>query len=236
MSTRIHLVPLALSVLLGLGACATQQSMGEQVDDATLQMRVGRALIADPQTSAMEIDVDVVDGVVYLKGDVDSEQEKMQAARVAANTVGVKEVRNDLQIEGMMPEGEDTRSDIAIRTSVGTRLMADPDTSRMNIDVDVVNGVVYLTGIVETVMVNTSTPIDDETTDTVFAYSVNTGGDPQKALGVGAAIIRDLEKQMNEDIPIWEHKKYFSRPMLCDGDGQFGVYRRWMRQFFSEEW
>ena len=56
------------------------------------------------------------------------------------------------------------------------------------------------------------------------------------ARGVGAAIIRDLEKQMNEDIPIWEHKKYFRNPVLCDGDGQFGVYRRWMRQFFSEEW
>jgi hyperosmotically inducible protein len=148
MSTRIHLVPLALSLLLGLPACASRQSMGEQVDDATLQMRVGRALIADPGTSAMEIDVDVIDGVVYLKGDVDSEEERMQAGRVAANTVGVKEVKNDLQIEGMMPEDEDSRSDIAIRTAVGTRLTADPDASRMNIDVDVVNGVVYLTGIV----------------------------------------------------------------------------------------
>lgn len=149
MFKRNHLVPLTLGLVLGLGACATRQSMGEQVDDATLQMRVGRALIADPDTSRMEIDVDVVDGIVYLKGDVDSEQEKMQAGRVAANTVGVKEVRNDLQIEGMMPDEEDTRSDLALRTSVGTRLVADPDTSRMNIDVDVVNGVVYLTGIVK---------------------------------------------------------------------------------------
>lgn len=149
MFKRNHLIPLTLGLALGLGACATRQSVGEQVDDATLQMRVGRALIADPDTSRMEIDIDVVDGVVYLKGDVDSEQEKMQAGRVASNTVGVKEVRNDLQIEGMMPEGEDTRSDIALRTSVGTRLLADPDTSRMNIDVDVVNGVVYLTGIVK---------------------------------------------------------------------------------------
>jgi hypothetical protein len=51
---------------------------------------------------------------------------------------------------------------------------------------------------------------------------------------VGAAIIRDLEKQMGEDIPIWENKKYYAQPMLCDGDGPFGVYRRWMRQFFDE--
>jgi hypothetical protein len=95
---------------------------------------------------------------------------------------------------------------------------------------------VHLTGIVETIMVNTSTPIDEETSDTSFAYTVNTAGDEQKARGVGAAIIRDLEKQMNEDIPIWEHKKYFKQPMLCDGDGNFSVYRKWMRQFFSEDW
>jgi nitrite reductase/ring-hydroxylating ferredoxin subunit len=94
---------------------------------------------------------------------------------------------------------------------------------------------VHLTGIVETLMVNTSTPIDEELTDTSFAYTVNTAGDPEKARGVGAAIIKDLEKQMSEDIPIWENKKYFSRPLLCDGDGDFGVYRRWMRQFFQEE-
>jgi 3-ketosteroid 9alpha-monooxygenase subunit A len=94
---------------------------------------------------------------------------------------------------------------------------------------------VHLTGIVQTLMVNTSTPIDEDTTDTSFAYTVHTVGDEKKALGVGAAIIRDLEKQMAEDIPIWENKKYYSRPLLCDGDGKFGVYRKWMWQFFDEE-
>lgn len=93
---------------------------------------------------------------------------------------------------------------------------------------------VHLTGIVETLMVNTSTPIDEETTDTSFAYTVNAAGDEATARGVGAAIIRDLEKQMAQDIPIWEHKQYWERPLLCDGDGSFGVYRRWMRQFFRE--
>jgi phenylpropionate dioxygenase-like ring-hydroxylating dioxygenase large terminal subunit len=95
--------------------------------------------------------------------------------------------------------------------------------------------VVHLTGIVETIMVNTSTPVDEETTDTSFAYTVNTEGDEALARGVGAAIIRDLEKQMAQDIPIWENKAYFERPLLCDGDGKFGIYRRWMRQFFRED-
>ncbi|MEE8475119.1 MAG: aromatic ring-hydroxylating dioxygenase subunit alpha, partial [Myxococcota bacterium] len=74
-----------------------------------------------------------------------------------------------------------------------------------------------------------------EYTDVSFAYTVNAEGDEKKARGVGAAIVRDLEKQFSEDRVIWENKKYYAQPVLCDGDGPFGVYRRWWRQFFSEE-
>ena len=49
-------------------------------------------------------------------------------------------------------------------------------------------------------------------------------------------LVWEIEKQMAEDIPIWEHKAYLAQPALCDGDGKFGVYRKWMRQFFSQEW
>jgi phenylpropionate dioxygenase-like ring-hydroxylating dioxygenase large terminal subunit len=95
---------------------------------------------------------------------------------------------------------------------------------------------VRLTGIAETLMVNTATPIDEESTDVSFAYTVRRDGGAATDRGVGAALIRDLEKQMEQDIVIWEHKTYWPRPVLCDGDGAFGTYRRWMRQFFSEPW
>jgi phenylpropionate dioxygenase-like ring-hydroxylating dioxygenase large terminal subunit len=93
---------------------------------------------------------------------------------------------------------------------------------------------VRVTGVVETLMVNTATPIDDEYTDVSFAYSVKRTGGDDAVRGAGSALIRDLEKQMAQDIVIWEHKKYYERPLLCDGDGAFAVYRRWMRQFFCE--
>jgi 3-ketosteroid 9alpha-monooxygenase subunit A len=95
---------------------------------------------------------------------------------------------------------------------------------------------VRLSGIVDTLMMNTTVPIDEDTTDVSFAYTVCTKGDANRARGVGAAIIRDLEHQMAQDIPIWEHKKYWTKPMLCDGDGPIAVYRRWMKQFFDERW
>ena len=94
---------------------------------------------------------------------------------------------------------------------------------------------VHITGAVDTLMVNTATPIDDEYTDVSFAYTVRRSAGGQRQ-GVGAARIRDLEHQFEQDRIIWENKAYWERPLLCDGDGDFGAYRRWMRQFFDEPW
>jgi nitrite reductase/ring-hydroxylating ferredoxin subunit len=94
---------------------------------------------------------------------------------------------------------------------------------------------VHIAGGVDTLMLNTSTPIDDETTDVSFAYTVHRAPDGSHER-VGAARIRDLEHQFEQDRPIWENKTYHARPMLCDGDGDFGAYRRWMRQFFSVDY
>jgi 3-ketosteroid 9alpha-monooxygenase subunit A len=94
---------------------------------------------------------------------------------------------------------------------------------------------VEISGAVDTLMVNTSTPIDDERTDVSFAYTVRRAEDGSHER-VGRARIRDLEHQFEQDRPIWENKTYFARPMLCAEDGDFGAYRRWMRQFFSENY
>ncbi|UCE85118.1 MAG: Rieske (2Fe-2S) protein [Deltaproteobacteria bacterium] len=90
---------------------------------------------------------------------------------------------------------------------------------------------VQLSGISPALMVNTVTPIDETYSDVCFSYTVKIVDGASAARGVGAALIRDLEKQMNQDIPIWENKKYFPKPLLCEGDGRIGVYRKWLRQF-----
>ncbi len=92
---------------------------------------------------------------------------------------------------------------------------------------------VRLSGITDTLMMNTTIPIDEDITDVSFAYTIRRSEGADSQQGVGEALIRDLEKQMAEDIPIWENKAYHQKPLLCDGDGPFPVYRRWMQQFFS---
>ncbi len=89
-------------------------------------------------------------------------------------------------------------------------------------------------GIVETLVVTSVTPVDLEYVEARFAFSVKKLGSAAATSGVGAALIADIEKQMREDIPIWENKVFQPQPALCDGDGPIGLFRRWTRQFYSE--
>jgi len=93
---------------------------------------------------------------------------------------------------------------------------------------------VELGGIIDSILMNTATPIDEDYTDVSFAYSVRTEGDARKER-LAAAVVKDLVNQFEHDLPIWENKACWKSPRLCDGDGPVGVYRKWTRQFFSPE-
>jgi hypothetical protein len=88
-------------------------------------------------------------------------------------------------------------------------------------------------GIVETLLVSSVTAIDEEHCDVRFSFTVRKLGSHSATKGVGGAFLAEIERQLEQDIPIWENKAWFQRPMLCDGDGPIGLYRRWTRQFYS---
>jgi hypothetical protein len=93
-------------------------------------------------------------------------------------------------------------------------------------------GIVHLRGICDTLIVITSAPLDGEYVDQMFSYKQRTGGDA-KLERVGKAFLRDLEKQMNEDIVCFEHKRYFLRPLLVEDDGAIADYRRRSRRRYT---
>jgi hypothetical protein len=93
-------------------------------------------------------------------------------------------------------------------------------------------GIVHLRGICDTLIVITSAPIDGDYVDQMFSYKQRTGGDPVLER-IGAAFLRDLEKQMNEDIVCFENKRYFLRPLLLEEDGAIADYRRRSRRRYS---
>ena len=88
------------------------------------------------------------------------------------------------------------------------------------------------TGIVETLLVNSVTAIEDELLDVRFSFLVKKVGGKSVTEGIGKAYIAEIERQLEQDIPIWENKVYLDRPVLCDGDGPIGKFRKWAKQFY----
>jgi phenylpropionate dioxygenase-like ring-hydroxylating dioxygenase large terminal subunit len=87
-------------------------------------------------------------------------------------------------------------------------------------------------GIVETLLVGCTVPIDEERVQVRFSFSVRRSPDTDITRGVGRAFVREVSRQLEQDIPIWENKVYRDPPLLCDGDGPIGLFRRWALQFY----
>jgi osmotically-inducible protein OsmY len=144
---RHRSVPTALAIgVLSLAAwgCMSTRSPGKQVDDAWITSKVESKLAADPDVNNFEIDVDTNDGTVRLSGMVESAAGREEAERIARSTEGVRGVVNEIKIGD--PTLAENVTDAWILTKIKSKLVADPQVSAFNIDVDVLEGKVTLSG------------------------------------------------------------------------------------------
>jgi osmotically-inducible protein OsmY len=79
-------------------AKSSGDKIGNSVEDAWIHTKISTKLIADSSTPARKISIDVVNGVVSLRGTVDNNEAKQQAGRIAMETDGVKHVNNLLKV------------------------------------------------------------------------------------------------------------------------------------------
>jgi phenylpropionate dioxygenase-like ring-hydroxylating dioxygenase large terminal subunit len=94
-------------------------------------------------------------------------------------------------------------------------------------------GVTRVTGLLELLFLGTLTPIDEEEVEVDFSFSVCSARGLTTDSGAGKASIDESVRQMEQDIPIWESKRYLEQPLLCDGDGPIGRFRSWSAQFHA---
>ncbi len=73
------------------------------VNDSWITTRTKMALATDESAGLLDIRVETIEGVVYLRGEVESEEDRVAAGRVAAAVEGVREVRNELAVIRMRP-------------------------------------------------------------------------------------------------------------------------------------
>jgi len=81
-------------------AAVTPMNQGESKRDITITQQVRQDVVAQDELSTTAKNVKIIthEGVVTLRGPVDSAQEKNEVAQLARKVDGVKEVDNQLEI------------------------------------------------------------------------------------------------------------------------------------------
>ena len=95
-------------------------------------------------------------------------------------------------------------------------------------------GVVNVRGVLHTIIVMANTPIDDQTVEIKFDY-LQPRNDDERQQRIGRKMIDELKRQMEQDIVIFNHKKYLTKPCLVPEDGPIAEYRRSARKHYSGE-
>jgi hyperosmotically inducible periplasmic protein len=139
--------------LVGLHAQGAEREGAAK--DAWIDGKLEGVYALNRHLNAMAIDTEVEQGVVHLTGKVESDIDRDLAGEIAKGIDGVVEVDNDLLIaEGArvaQKTGEDRSfgvwiDDATTTAAVKSKLLSNPNTKGMNIDVDTRGDVVTLSG------------------------------------------------------------------------------------------
>ena len=163
-----HISPLIASVLLlcalalsgcagavvGVGTAAvaastTEKGFSTSVSDGMIFAKLKDRFIQQNSSLLTSADVSVNDGAVLFTGKVKTPEDKIQATRLAWEIKGVREVVNELQVTDTSSI-KDIAKDLAASATLRGKMIADKDISSLNFSIDVVNGIVYLSGVAST--------------------------------------------------------------------------------------
>ena len=152
------LCALALSgcagAVVGVGTAAvaastTEKGFSTSVSDGVIFAKLKDRFIQQNASLLTSADVSVNDGAVLFTGKVKTPEDKIQATRLAWEIKGVREVVNELQVTDTSSI-KDIAKDLAASATLRGKMIADKDISSLNFSIDVVNGVVYLSGVAST--------------------------------------------------------------------------------------
>jgi len=141
---------IAAALLLCSTIALADKTAGQYVDDSTLQAEVKAKLMGEDFLGGMGINTEIRKGVVQLGGWVDDADKAAEAAKMVAGIEGVKEVDNQLHAKRGEATAGQTLDDTVITTKAKSAIAGADLGQGIKINIDTYNGVVLLTGFVDT--------------------------------------------------------------------------------------
>ena len=89
-----------------------------------------------------------------------------------------------------------------------------------------------LSGVIDTLVLGYSAPISAEKQHLRVRVTQKIYPEDSPLHLAARANLANFVHQIEQDIPIWNHKRYLPRPLLCDGDGPIMQFRRFFSRFY----
>jgi len=123
-----------------------KSSAKETMNDSWLTAKTKIALFSDSRVKGREVNVETKDGLVMLRGKVDTDEAKKAAEETAKGIDGVKSVKNELQVVAPSKREAVDDKDDAITKRVKQHIEKDARLKDADISVKSNDGVVSLSG------------------------------------------------------------------------------------------
>jgi len=133
---------------VGATVVAQDRPVSEALSDSKIHASIDKRLLEFNTDIFQRVDISVAEGKVLLTGLVPEPQHRLDAARIAWQPDGVKEVINEIEVKDKSTLSDATR-DTWITTKLRSKILFDKKISSVNYTIDTVNQRVYLIGIAQ---------------------------------------------------------------------------------------
>ena len=130
----------------GVSIAFDPRSLGTQIDDSIMQKNLITRLTLKEKSYFLKIKTKVLDGRIFLTGNVDGPEEKLQITKLAWETDGVRSVKNDIKIKEKF-NFKRSAKDALITSQLKTAMIFNKKIKASNYNVDTYKKKIYIYGI-----------------------------------------------------------------------------------------
>ena len=132
----------------GVSIYTDPRTLGTQIDDSIMQKSLGIRIAQVNSKYIISVSTKVIDGHIFLKGTVDTVDEKILMTKLAWKIEGARSVKNNLKVKDKFSLKNEAK-DLLITSQIKVALLANRKVKSVNYQINTVNQIIYIFGIAQ---------------------------------------------------------------------------------------
>jgi len=132
----------------GVSIYTDPRTLGTQIDDSIMQKSLGIRIAQVNSKYIISVSTKVIDGHIFLKGTVDTVDEKILMTKLAWKIEGARSVKNNLKVKDKFSLKNEAK-DLLITSQIKVALLANKKVKSVNYQINTVNQIIYIFGIAQ---------------------------------------------------------------------------------------